>query len=366
MKTRHVVRVCVVGAGLAGLACALAAAAAGAQVEVMDERSAPSPVPAHVEVVPNLLRDLVILGVADDCVKAGFPYRGVAVTDPMGRAGFELPTQRLAPSGYPEALGLAYDTLATILARSAMRCGARMRWGVGVKAVTLQDGAARLELVDGSECTPDLVLLATGAGSHLRDSLHPGARIERGLGGEWTYALLPRPRGLDRALHVVGHEGERAFVVPVSAAAMGVALSASMASSFGWNPAEMPPALRPLLAHASAAMPRVVRPVQALLMQAPWHRGNVLCVGECAHALPPHFGQAAAQVAEDAVVLKDLLQHQLPIDTLVLRFGERRHARAARVFDLVAQAARWHFEPQAGADLRELAERLARLVAIPA
>jgi 2-polyprenyl-6-methoxyphenol hydroxylase-like FAD-dependent oxidoreductase len=359
-------RVCVVGAGLAGLACALAAAAAGAQVEVLDERAEPISVHAHVEVVPNLLRDLVTLGVADDCVKAGFPYRGVAVTDPTGRAGFELPTQRLAPSGYPEALGLAYDTLAAILTRSAVRCGARLRWSAGVMAVTLHDGAARLELVDGTECTPDLVLLATGAHSPLRDALHPGARIERGLGREWTYALLPRPRGLDRALHVVGHEGERAFVVPVSATAIGVALSASMAGSFGWNPAAMPPVLQPLLAHVDAATPRVVRPVQAQLMQAPWHRGNVLCVGECAHALPPHFGQAAAQAAEDAVVLKDLLQQQLPIDTLMQRFGERRHERAAQVFELVAQAARWHFEPQAGADLRDLTERLARLVATPA
>jgi flavin-dependent dehydrogenase len=52
-------RVCVIGAGLAGLACALAASRRGLQVQVLDERGMPADLDAHVEVVPNMLRDLV-------------------------------------------------------------------------------------------------------------------------------------------------------------------------------------------------------------------------------------------------------------------------------------------------------------------
>ena len=70
---RRVVKV--VGGGLAGLACALAAARAGADVDLHEARSGPIGLQAHVDVVPNMLRELVRLGVGDACVRTGFPYR---------------------------------------------------------------------------------------------------------------------------------------------------------------------------------------------------------------------------------------------------------------------------------------------------
>ena len=96
--------VVVVGAGVAGLSCALACARTGARVTVLEARTAPVAVPAHIDIVPNLLRDLARLGVAQDCVQRGFAYSGLAVVDEHGDEGFRLPTESLAGPQLPPAV----------------------------------------------------------------------------------------------------------------------------------------------------------------------------------------------------------------------------------------------------------------------
>jgi len=356
--------VCVIGAGLAGLACALAVAMDGVCVDVFDEQTALAHPPAHVDVVTNLMRDLVSLGVADDCVRAGFPYRGITFVDGSGRTRFELPTRRLAPLGYPEALGIAHGDFTGILARAAQARGVRLHWQTQVQALRTQGESTVLRLADGRELAPDLVVLATGLRSPLRALAMPDSPAPTRLGDDWTCALLPRPRGLDGTMLVVDQAGQRAIVVPVNATTIGVALI----PAGGPAPAgtATPAVLQPLLAHMDAHTPRVVRPMLASLLPAPWHRANVLCVGECAHALPPHLGQSAAQAFEDATALRDLLSQGLAPTVLAQRYSERRVPRASQVFHLVCQAARSQLSPDAGTDLRDLAQQLSRIVATAA
>lgn len=359
-KPGRALHVCIVGAGLAGLACAVAAASTGARVDVVDEHAAPAAQPAHVNVVPNLLRDLVALGVADACVKTGFPYRGIRVMDGSGRHCVELPTERLAPLGYPEALGIAHGDLAAILARAAQAQGAHLQWRTRIDALGWQHDKATLALSDGRTMAPDLTLLATGATSALRREAMQHCTAPTALGPQWTHALLPRLAGQDHATLVLDNAGQRAFVVPVGPTTVGIALTRGEAGG------PLPAVLQPLMSHMRPDTPRIERPLLAALLPAPWHRGNLVCIGECAHALPPHLGQSAAQALEDAIVLRELLAQGLSPGVLARRFTERREPRVAQVFDLVSQAARAQLMPDASTDLQDLFRRLSRLVAEPA
>ena len=47
----------------------------------------------------------------------------------------------------------------------------------------------------------------------------------------------------------------------------------------------------------------VYRPVENVVVPAPWYRDNVVLIGDAAHATSPHCGQGAAQAIEDALVL---------------------------------------------------------------
>lgn len=368
-------RICVVGAGIAGLACALAAARQGMAVQLIDEAVSARQLPASIDVVPGMLRDLARLGVADDCVRAGFAYHGIDVLDRQGRRLFELPTERLAGPRWPAALGIPHGELHGVLARAAEQAGAQLLRGRHVAAIEVDgEGRARVLLAGDRPLGADLVLLATGARSPLRATLFPTARAVEPLGQVWRYALVRRPQRLDRPLVAIGGPGHRAVLLPVQHDAAGVAVTEPVSSPAGVTPAAQlrralqvfAPAVSELAAHIHDDTPVATRPVLSGVLDGPWHRGPVLAVGDGAHALPPHFGQAAAQSVEDACVLADLLPAATDRDRLFQDFEQRRSARARQVHEITSTAARWDLRPDSAADIGELMQRLMRTVAHPA
>ena len=365
---RHVA---IVGAGLAGLACAAAAASAGVRVDVFERAGAPADPPAHVDVVPNLLRDLATLGMAEACVRQGFVHQGVRVVDAGSGTRFDLLAPRLAGGHLPSSLGMRHGALLRLLAETAHDRGARLHWGATVASV---DAAhATVELAEGAECHADLVLLAGGSRCALRRGLLLGAELPAASQDGW-YALLPRPADLDRSCWLLAPGGRKAHLVPVALDRAGVAVlrpaaalnalppQASRAASLRALLREFPAPLAVVAEYLHDADAVAIRPLHSGLLPRPWHRGALLAVGEGAHALPPHFGQAAAQSVEDAVVLGELLAAQHPRDELLQRFDARRFPRARQVHAIAAQAARWDLAPNPATDLQRLAAALQRVV----
>src|SRR5262249_23697013 len=62
----------------------------------------------------------------------------------------------------------------------------------------------------------------------------------------------------------------------------------------------------------------------------PWHRGNLLLVGDAAHAMTPNLGQGAAQALEDVAALHRHLGSQPLPNALAAYVGERKR-RAERI-----------------------------------
>lgn len=363
-------RVVVVGAGIAGLACALACARAGAQVDVLEARAGALRAPAHIDLVPNLLRELARLGVAQACVQRGFAYAGVAVLDEHGDEAFRLPTPHLAGQQLPPAAGIAHDALIDVLCEAATQAGATLHHGMPVRTVDAQQ--ARVTVGTGRVFEADLVLLATGAESPLVSAVLDVAQ-PAGTQHTWWHTLLPRPAWLDRSTWMAGSVGRRLFLVPVGMKQAGLAVVTEAApqgpvdagalgrllNHWGALPRRIAAALDP-------AAPTTLRRVASALRDAPWCRGAVLCVGAAAHAIAPPFGQSAAQALEDAVVLGELLGRAPDREQLLQQFGQRRMARVHELHALVEQGARWLARPEPGTDLMDLGRRIDAIVARPA
>jgi len=308
----------VIGAGLGGLAAALAAARAGLRVDVFEAEPTPVQAPAHIDVVPSLLRDLVGLGIGEACVRHGFPYHGFAVMDGEGRTHLEIPTSRLAGLRFPASLGMVYGDLLALLRDAAVARGARLHLGTAVRNAS---DAGAIVAVEGERHHVDLAVIATGADLPAVATCAARPMSLESLPQKWCHALLPRPVGLERAARVIGSGSLKAMLV---------------------------------------------RPVRSGVIDGPWHAHGALRIGDSAHVLPPHFGQAAAQAVEDAVVLGDLLRQRMERDDLLSSFMARRGERARCIHAAATQAARWDLRPEASTDLRALAERLAPMVAEPA
>ncbi len=368
--TRPVSRIVVVGAGVAGLACALACARAGANVTVLEARAESAPIPAHLDIVPNLLRDFARLGIAEECVRRGFAYHGLAVVNEDGQHGFEVPTPRLAGVHLPCAAGIAYDEALDVLRTAAQAAGAVIVSGDRVDGVDADGG--RVAMVGGNSLDADLIILATGANSALATQVF-GARWRSTPAQSWWHALLPRPTGLERTTWMAGGPGRRLLLVPVDMARAGVAVirtpaidprtdgSALRDTLAGWG--RLPRRLAQLM---QPETPTTIRTANVTFLDPPWYRGAVVCAGACAIAVPPPFGQSAAQALEDATVLGELVAAKLDRASLQQQYMFRRGARAGRVHELLERAQRWMSQPEPATNLLELARELDAVIARPA
>lgn len=355
-------RICVVGGGLAGLACALAAATAGAQVQLIESSRGSVPA-AHIEVVPSLMRDLVSLGAGEACVRAGFPFRRTTLMDRAGRNLFAIDAQPLAGARFPATLGIAWADLKRLLRESVLAAGCQVSSGV---RATGASPAGRVSCDDGAVLDADLVLLACGAHSGLRASAL-GAPQYGAPDQAMHFFLAPR-LGLDEAVLAIARDGRKAHVVPVNATLAGIRVRSpsqgqqtpsQLLAGFGGF---LPQTVQQTPVHT----PTWVRAERAELEPGPWHRGAVLAVGDCAYCLPTHFGQFTAQPVEDAVVLKDLIARCTPASDIPDVFTRRRRERVAQVLELTALASRWDAGPEAATDWPGLTRALAHIVHQPA
>jgi 2-polyprenyl-6-methoxyphenol hydroxylase-like FAD-dependent oxidoreductase len=364
-------RVGIVGAGLTGLAAAVAVARAGVQVQVFEAQAQIAQPAAHIDVVPNLLRELAGLGLAEACVRRGFPFHSCVLIDSEGRQRDELPAAHLAGPPWPPTLGLVLADLLSLLRDAALALGVQLHLASPVRAVRAD---ATVHTEDGRSHAFDLGIVAAGKGLPSIAGRAAAPVPAETLPQQWCHCLLPRPVALASAAWVLcrGLGGlMRAALVPVDTRRVGLALLL---------PAEVetqPAALRALLAGECALLrglgaqlhdgiPVHTRRVASGLLPGPWHAGAVLRIGRSVHRLPPHFGQSAAQAVEDACVLGALLRSGLAARALGPAFMARRQPRVQQVLQVALQAARWQLQPEAGTDLRALSETLQPLVAEPA
>jgi 2-polyprenyl-6-methoxyphenol hydroxylase-like FAD-dependent oxidoreductase len=360
-------RVCVVGAGMAGLACALAAAQAGAAVQVFEAQRGLASIPAHVNVVPGMLRGLARLGVADAAVCRGFPYRATDVVGADGRVHLKLDSQHLAGARYPAMLGIRYDDLMEVLQDAVRAAGVSIHFGSPLPA--------HAEHMPQDFVDADLVVLATGAVGEATRQCFPRAPKPIEMGQLWWRAIVARPLGLDAAVLAMGHEGSKAGVIPAGMSHAGLYLlqrddgeplpaaahrvERLRAALFRFKAR----ALAQTLALLEEGSPVLVQRVRHALLPTPWHSGRFVTVGDAAHLLTPQFGQNGTQAIEDAVVLGALLAQGAALKDLPAAFTRRRAARVGQVHEICLQVARWDLQPQPHTDVHALWERLGEVMA---
>jgi len=98
-----------------------------------------------------------------------------------------------------------------------------------------------------------------------------------------------------------------------------------------------------------------------------WNRGRAVIIGEAAHSCPPTIAQGAAQAAEDALVLSELLLERDAVDQALWdEFHARRLPRATEVVEASVQLGQWQIDHVQDADVPGLMRRIAILVSEPA
>jgi len=320
-------RIAVVGAGIAGLAVAVAVARFADVDTVVFERhrSIRPGLGLAVNLAPNGMRVLDQLGLADTVIEQGCVLRNWEMGFSNGKILTRFPLRFEQDFGYP-MVAIRRELVIDILRDAAVGAGAGLRFGCEVSGIEQRTGGARIGFVDGSAECADVVAACDGARSRIKQQLFEGRpALPTGQGQSFG---ISRPGG-DIALlrdtflirfgsgryfggYDIGH-GEALWFVGYNIGGR-VRLGASRDLT-----AHYPlPVVRRFASGWDPPVPQVIDSTVTFGARASEHRppprtmtqGRVVLLGDAGHPVQNFFGQGANLALEDAITFARLLDER--------------------------------------------------------
>jgi 2-polyprenyl-6-methoxyphenol hydroxylase-like FAD-dependent oxidoreductase len=360
-------RIAIIGGGIGGLTTAIALLKQGHEVRVFEEADELREVGAGIWVPPNAMQVLDRLGLGSAVETAGVLLRRIEIRTEDG-------TVLQAIDLDPIRRRFGRSTVSIHRARLQQLLADRVpveRIVTGKRCVAVEEAGEGLHIhfADATREEADIVIGADGLHSAVRRFVAPAARLRDA--GQTTYRAISRYGTTDptRSQELWGTKAR-------------FGISAIGATETYWwcaydgraddveDPASTLRRLRRLAATFPEPMPSLLEHSQEgelirahlfdLRPMPRWWRGNVVLVGDAAHATTPNLGQGGAQAIEDAYVLAEALSANASEVEQAFRAYERtRRPRADRVV-----AASWrigklaHVKSRAGRAVRDAAVRL--------
>ena len=341
-------RLLIVGGGFAGMALSVFMRRQGWAVDIVEADHEWRVYGAGITITGATFRAFDRLGLVGEISRQGFcsDYEGVICT-PSGDPIHLIPGEAIAP-GLPVTGGIMRPIMHGLLAELARASGVQVRLGVTVERLEAEGGLdadAPVTAVasDGRSDAYDLVVGADGAFSKTRAMLFPGAPTPAYTGQYCWRVAAERPAGFDK-VHFFMAGQVTAGLVPVSPTQMYMWLLQPTPHKTRLEDDQLHVRLAEIMAPfggpltkvregLNGASPIVVRPLDALLLPKPWHRGRVLLIGDAAHSTTPHLASGAGIATEDALVLSEVLKAEDDLAKALPAFTERRFERCRLVVE---------------------------------
>ncbi|WP_299962235.1 FAD-dependent monooxygenase [uncultured Roseobacter sp.] len=356
MSPRGIQKAIVIGAGIGGLAAALALAQRGVAVRVIEQAPEIAEVGAGLQISPNGLAVLRALGLAEELVARGaVKAQAVVLADyKAGREVARLDLRRLADQSY---FFVHRHDLIDLLAEAVFAAGVTVDFGKPVREV-LPGTPPRAVLANGDAISAEVILCADGLHSVGRQAVAPGGQAF--FTGQVAWRATVPADGSDPAearvtmgpgRHIVSYPLRQGRLMNLVA----VQERAEWAAE-GWRHPADPSDLRRVFADFGGPAGRLLEQVRAArvwgLFRHPvapcWLRENVALLGDAAHPTLPFLAQGANLALEDAWVLSSCLMRG-ELDT----YQDIRRDRAIRVIETASGNA-WKYHLRDG-PIRRLA-----------
>lgn len=318
-------RALVVGAGIAGLGAARALVARGIQCDVVERTGSCTHAGAGMYLPANSVRSLNALGVGTAVLDRAQVITRQRFLDHRGRQLFDVELPKFWGTATP-CVAVGRRDLHEVL-----------REGVGVRAATtvteLHEAEPGVHVVfaDGSSNDYDLVVGADGLRSSVRTATGSGTQPRFVGQASWRFLLDGFAELSSWTVWVV--RGASFMALPLGAGR--IYCYADINTDEPIDPTGGDPALlgelyrefaQPVPAMLAAGIAAAETPYFAPIeevFQQPWVRGQVVLVGDAAHAMSPNMAQGAGMALEDALVLAETINSGNPLQM----FESRRRPR---------------------------------------
>ena len=335
--------VLVVGGGIAGMCAAIELRKRALAVDLVEADPQWSVYGAGITINGPSLRALDAIGVLPAILEQGAASDGLDLFLANGTPIGSIPAA--GPPGSPirGTAGIVRPALARILSTATAAAGAHVRLGTTFSAMSNDERGVDVSLSDGTASRYDLVIAADGINSKVRATVFPDAPKPRFTGQGCWRAIVPRPETIRRAAMFIGKQ-IKAGIVPVSRDEMYMFFLETRATPDHVEPGQWPVVLRQALAEfggpiadirdSITAESRILyRPLFAVMVPKPWHKGRAVLIGDAAHATTPHLASGAGLAVEDALVLAEELGKRQTCEQALTRFTERRYERCRIVVE---------------------------------
>ncbi|MEO9780271.1 MAG: FAD-dependent monooxygenase [Sedimentitalea sp.] len=345
--------VTVVGAGIGGLATALALRQAGARVRVLEQAAELTEIGAGLQISANGMVVLRALGVVPQ--QGGGPglrAEGTLIRDfRTGRRVTTMPPPVAGPTYYFHRADLI-----DLLRSAAERAGVSLMLGQQVTAYDVRDGQALVETSDGSVHHADLVIAADGGRSLLRETL-VGAEVPTFTGQvAWRATISGQQSDMaPRAVLTMG-PGRHIVTYPVRGGTRTNIVAVEERTDWreeGWRHQGNPNDLRARFSGFGGEVAEQLAAVETVHLWAlflhpvarRWQDGQLALVGDAAHPTLPFMAQGACLALEDAWVLSQCLARASDTATGLSEYEATRKNRTQSVVAAASENARnFHFK----------------------
>lgn len=333
------IKIVIVGAGIGGLAAALALKARGADVTVLEQAEAITEVGAGIQVSPNGAAVLTALGLQKEFEAASIRCRAVVLAD-YNRRGEVL---RLDLMRHARDLRFAFvhrADMIDLLADAVRQAGINIR--LLQKVDSVEPGSPpTLRMTNGARISADLIIGADGLHSPARKALN-GSSNPFFTGQVAWRATVPNDIGLADEARVFMAPGRHLVCYPLRNGSLVNLVAVQERRDWAaesWSHSDDAYNLRAALSDFSdlpmSLLDRVVDPGLWGLFRHPvascWHKGRVTILGDAAHPTLPFMAQGANMALEDAWVLAEELARAPGIEIALEAYQNRRRPRVERV-----------------------------------
>jgi len=324
----------IIGGGIAGLTTAIALQRIGIEARIFEAAPAIKPVGAGILLAGNAIKAFQRLGIQKPIIARGSPLPTLSILNQKGNVLSYADTKAISRQYGLHNFAIHRAELhAALFAELNDNQIILNKRATGIKQIHKK---TRIHFADATTYETDALIVADGIHSAVRQQLMPEATIRYAGYTCWRAVITNPELELSGASETWGR-GKRFGIVPLANDQIYWFACVNAPENDPISKAYQAEDLQRIFGDFHEPIPTILEHTQDddliwndILDIKPISRfafGNVVLIGDAAHATTPNMGQGACQAIEDAVVLADeLANHDAPAAAFAA-FERRRMKR---------------------------------------